>query len=70
MQDAVLQMNLNLLRKMALALHKNYLEMLEKAGAKLKERRSVKQSMKRCCMNHRVLEAVILQQIYVAKKDN
>ena len=69
-QDAVLQMNLNLLRKMALTLHKNYLEMLEKAGAKLKERRSVKQSMKRCCMNHRVLEAVILQQIYVAKKDN
>jgi len=67
-QDAVLQMNLNLLRKLALALHKNYLAALAAAGAKQKEMRSIKQNMKRCNMSHRVLEAVILQDITVAKK--
>lgn len=67
-QDAVLQMNLNLLRKMALALHKNYLAALEASGAMKKEMRSLKQNMKRCNMNHRVLEAVILQDITFAKK--
>lgn len=61
-------MNLNLLRKMALALHKNYLAALEASGAMKKEMRSLKQNMKRCNMNHRVLEAVILQDITFAKK--
>ena len=67
-QDAVLQMNLNLLRKMALALHKNYLAALEASGARKKEIRSLKQNMKRCSMSNRILEAVILQDITLAKK--
>jgi predicted transposase YbfD/YdcC len=67
-QDAVLQMNLNLLRKMALALHKNYLAVLEASGSRKKETRSLKQNMKRCSMSHRVLEAVIMQDITLAKK--
>ncbi|NLO35403.1 MAG: hypothetical protein GX112_03485 [Clostridiaceae bacterium] len=58
----------DLLRKLALALHKNYLAAFVAAGAKQKEICSIKQNMKRCYMKHQVLEAVILHDITVAKR--
>lgn len=60
-QDPRTLMNLNILYKLAIALHRNYLAKLAAAGDKKAERRNVKSNMRKCSLSMTELIAVLTQ---------
>lgn len=60
-QDPRSLMNLNILCKLAIAMHRNYLAKRAAAGDKKAERRSVKSSMRKCSLSMTELLAVLSQ---------